>query len=257
MPPVSYIVAAVLLIGLVAISLPPTMGFAILYWYWIFGAAACLLAIGGAFLVRLGMRAPLWVGVALASPGIIWAATTSVDLFGSNSFYAAAHWYLSTGSLLASVAAAIASLRLVELIYSPRIFIKIGYGVLGLNALLEVATLGSRAVGWPFANIALFDAVARIVVWPAIVLKFGAFLIASASIVINRRVEWWTAAAIGFVSVVCFYDAARDLLQMEMDGLIFFAKPGMLFIGAVALCRMGRLLLQQARQFQALNVAAE
>jgi len=47
MPPLSYMVTAVVLAVLVAVSFPLTMGFSIVFWYWLFAAAACILAILG------------------------------------------------------------------------------------------------------------------------------------------------------------------------------------------------------------------
>src|ERR1700690_1240868 len=74
MPPRSYLITAVVLAGLVAVSVPLTLGFSIILWYGLFAAAACVLAVAGAFKVAAGLRAPPWIGVALASPGLVWAA---------------------------------------------------------------------------------------------------------------------------------------------------------------------------------------
>ncbi|MGO8799478.1 MAG: hypothetical protein ACLQJL_10345 [Roseiarcus sp.] len=256
MPPLSYIVAAVLLIGLVVASLPPTMGYAILLWYWVFAAAACLLAVGGTLLVGLGMRAPLWVSLALASPGVIWAARSLFDLFAPLPLHMATYQYFSAAGAFASTAAAIASLRLVELIYSPNIFVRIAIGVLVLSALLVVAALVSSAVGSPLYKIAIFSTVTRIVGWPVVVAKFGAFAVASISIVRSRKVEWWTAVAVSFVSAISLYEAARGLSGLwPLEGILWL-KPVMFLIGGAALWRMGTLLQRQARQFQVLDGVA-
>ena len=206
MPPLSYIVAAVLLIGLVVASLPPTMGYAILLWYWVFAAAACLLAVGGTLLVGLGMRAPLWVSLALASPGVIWAARSLFDLFAPLPLHMATYQYFSAAGAFASTAAAIASLRLVELIYSPNIFVRIAIGVLVLSALLVVAALVSSAVGSPLLQDRHFldrHSHCGLAGGCREIRRFrGRF---DFHVSQSRKVEWWTAVAVSFVSAISLY----------------------------------------------------
>lgn len=256
MPPVSYIVAAAVLIGLVAASLPPTMGYAILLWYWVFAAAACLLAVGGALSIARGMRAPLWVSLALVSPGLIWAAKSLLDLFASSQLNVATYQYFIDAAALASTAAAIASLRLVDLAYSPSIFIRIAGGLLALDVLVTVVALVASALGSPLYKIALFSTVDRIFAWPVFIAKFGAFVVAAISIVASRKVEWWTAVAVSLVSAVSFYEAARGLSGLRPLEEIFWLKPVVFLIGGAALWRLGALLRLQMRQLKAVDRVA-
>jgi hypothetical protein len=76
MPPRSYLITAVVLAVLVAVSLPPILGFSIIVWRWLFAAAACILVVVGAFRAVHGLRGPRWIGGVLALPGLIWAANS-------------------------------------------------------------------------------------------------------------------------------------------------------------------------------------
>ena len=66
MPPRSYMIAAVVLGGLVGTSFFLKLGFSITVWSWMFSIAACILGVAGAFSVAAGLGAPRWVGFALA-----------------------------------------------------------------------------------------------------------------------------------------------------------------------------------------------
>ena len=82
MPPPSYVVTAVVLGVLVAVSFPLTMGFSIILWYWLFLVAAFVLVTGGVFKIAYGLHASPWIAVALVSPGFVWAAHSLLGLTG-------------------------------------------------------------------------------------------------------------------------------------------------------------------------------
>src|ERR1700742_2261184 len=70
MPPLSYIIIAIMLIALAAGGFPDRLGFSISVWYSIFDIIICLLVVPGAFRIARGLRVRFWVGLALALPGL-------------------------------------------------------------------------------------------------------------------------------------------------------------------------------------------
>src|SRR5512138_3269687 len=82
MPPRSYVLTAVFLSGFVGISVALTSWSSITVWYWLFAAAACILGVAGVFKIADRFSAPRWVGISLASPGLVWAIATLRDLIG-------------------------------------------------------------------------------------------------------------------------------------------------------------------------------
>src|ERR1700742_1422957 len=119
MPPRSYIITAIILGVLVSISLPLTMGFSILLWYWLFAASACVLAVAGAFKVTDGLDAPRWIAIAFASPGIVWAVKTLYEIPFLPSPATAITFYVA--AFLALLAAGGGALRLIEMMSRPHV----------------------------------------------------------------------------------------------------------------------------------------
>ena len=118
MPPRSYMITIVALAVLVGASIPLTLGFSVIVWYWLFYAAACTLAVGGAVMVAVGLGAPIWIGGALAAPAIVWAANHVSSFVTLPSLAVFAVFSLLTE--LAMVASATGALRLIEIVQRSR-----------------------------------------------------------------------------------------------------------------------------------------
>ena len=244
MPPLSYVITAVILAALVAASFPVTMGFSIILWYWLFAAAACLLAIAGAFRIARGLQAPLWIGIGLASPGLVWAANHLHELTSSLNMGVYTAFRFATAFAL--LAAAACALHLVETVFRTHIAVRIGYGVLAISAFMTCLNLLAYVTGWTFTHNAAYTTAARTVAIAAIPVKYAAFIAAAALIVLRRDVERWTAIAIGLVSAYMLYNALRPLFVVDRfgsgDGLTFWLQPVIMLVGAAAVWRLGSLL---------------
>jgi hypothetical protein len=236
-------VTAVVLAVLVAVSFPLTMGFSIVFWYWLFAAAACILAIGGVIKIAYGLRASPWIGVALASPGFVWAANSLLGLISH--VPAPLSRTLSVAEFAAGLAAAVGALRLVETMLRPHAAFRVGYGVLAASALLIGVSLVASAIGLSFTRSAPYVTSARAVHVAAALVKYGAFIGAAVLITLRRDVEPWAAAAISLISAYMM----RAMFVVEFPGgLMFWLQPVLMLVGAAAVWRMGSVLLAQARQ---------
>jgi hypothetical protein len=246
MPPVSYVITTVVPAALVAISIPMTLGYSIILWYWLFAAAACIVAVVGVFRVVGGLHAPLWIGAALALPGVVWAAKSLYGLVGSPlqfyfTFYFAAY--------LALLAAAFGALRLIEIISAPHAAFRVGYGLLAASALLVGVGWLAYARGWTFPSHALYDTPARALGIAAKLIEYGAFIGVAVVIATRRGVEPWTAVVITIVTAYLFYKATNRIFSLPDpvggDGLMFWLEPVVMLVGAAAVWRMGSVLRAQ------------
>ena len=249
MPPRSYLITAVVLAGLVAVSIPLTLGFSIILWYGLFAAAACVLGVAGAFRVAAGLRAPPWIGVALASPGIVWGANSLYELMVTVPSLATASAFRMAADLTL-LAAGAAALRLVETMSRPRAAFRVGYGLLAAPALLLGVTVLARVSGSGFTNDALYATLARAVSVAATSVSYGAFIGAAVLITMRRDIERWTGAVISLVGAATLCKALSLLFPGELlgggDGLLFWLQPVIMLVGGAALWRMGSLLRAQA-----------
>src|ERR1700761_8219667 len=114
MPPRSYIIAAVVLGALVGISFFLTLGFSMTVWSWMFSIAACILGVVGVFQTAGGLGAPSWIGVALASPGLVWAVGNLHEWIQPTP--ASSIRYDLVAAALAAMAAGAGALKLIETI---------------------------------------------------------------------------------------------------------------------------------------------
>jgi hypothetical protein len=243
MPPRSYIITATILVVSVFISFPLTMGFSILLWYWLFAAAACVLAVAGAFKVTDGLGAPRWIAIALASPGIVWAVKTLYEMPFLPSPATAITFYVA--AFLALLAAGGGALRLIEVISGPHAAFRVAYGILAAAALLMVVGLVARAMGWSFTTSASYVFTSRTLSYSAAVVKYGAFIGAAMLITLRRDIERWTGIAISLVSAFMLYRALRPLFVVDHFGSgegLMFLQPAMMLVGGAAVWRMGSLL---------------
>jgi hypothetical protein len=263
MPPRSYLITAVGLAVLVAISIPLTLGFSIILWYWLFAAVACILAVAGAFKIASGLGAPPWIGLALASPGFVWGANKLFEMI-SNGIPPVIWTSFDVAARLALLAAAAGALRLVETVSRPRAAFRVGYALLAASALLLSVGLSAHAMGWIFTKNALYAASARAVGVPALLVKYGAFIGAAVLITMRRDIERWTGAAISLITAYMLYKAITPMFLVEMipgyrgDGPLFWMEPVVMLVGGAAVWRMGSVLRAQAhseRSAQSLAIA--
>lgn len=247
MPPLSYIITALVLAALVAVSFPLTLGFSIILWYWLFAIAACCLAVVGAFRIAGGLQAPRWVGIGLASPGLVWAASHFHEMVGQLNLTAS--YAFGTATYLASLAAAACAIRLAETVSRPHasklhLAYRIAYGVLAVAALSSCVNLFAHMTGSMFTRNPVYAAAARTVAITAIPVKYGAFIAAALLIVRQRDVERWTGIVISLVSAYLLYKAIRPLFVTERpgEGLMFWLLPVIMLIGGAGVWRLGLLL---------------
>jgi hypothetical protein len=247
MPPRSYVVTAIVLAVLVAVSLPLTLGFSIILWYWLFAAAACILVVGGVLKVVNGLGASPWIGVALASPGIVWAASSILKLVSNVPVMLTSTLHVAAS--LTALAAAAGALRLVEAMSGPHTAVRVGYGVLAASALLVSVSYFASAMGWGFTRSTSYFATARAVHVVAALVKYGAFIAAAVLISMRRDIEPWTAAAVSLVSACMIYLTIKPLFVAGLSGdMMFWLLPVLMLVGSAAIWRMGSVLRAQAHQ---------
>jgi hypothetical protein len=247
MPPRSYMVTATLLGVLVAASLPLTMGFSIILWYWLFLVAAFILVTGGVIKIAYGLGVSPWIGFALASPGFVWAANSLLGLTSYMSLPLGRT--LSVAASLAFLASAAGALRLVETMSRPHAAFRIGYGLLAAYAIFVIGGAVASASGWSFTRSTPYATSTRVVGVAVALVKYGAVIGAAVLITTRRDVEPWAAAAISLISAYMIYNAIRPMFGVTFPGaLMFWMQPVLMLVGAAAVWRMGSVLLEQARR---------
>lgn len=247
MPPRSYLITAVVLVVLVAVSIPLTMGFSIILWRWLFAATACILVVVGAFRVVHGLRAPLWIGVALASPGVLWAADSLLRL--TSHAPASVTWIVmfSVATRVAFLAAAAGALRLMETVSGPHAAFRFGYGLLAASAVLASISLAAHFMGWSFTKNTLYAASVRQLHVAVMLAAYGAFIGAAVLLTMRRDIERWTGAVISLIGVYMLYETIVTMFAVGLRGdLMFWMQPVLMLIGAAAVWRIGSVLHAQA-----------
>jgi len=248
MPPRSYLITAAVLVALVAVSLPLTMGFAVIAWYWLFAAAACVLVVVGVIRIAYRLGAPAWIGVALASPGLLWAANSLLNMTSYRPMSVA--WILlsNLATNLAFTAAAAGALRLMETLSRPHVAFRIGYGLLAVSVLLSGLSLTAYFMGWNFFKNPLYGTFLRPLYAAIMLVKYGAFI--GAAVLITRRLamELWTSVTIGLIGLLMLYE---DFTQMFAVGFLrgdtmFWLQPVLFLVGGAAVWRIGALLHMQS-----------
>ena len=248
MPPQSYVTTALVLGVLVVLSVPLTLGFALIFWYWLFAAAACILIVGGVIQIALGLHAAPWIGVCLASPGILWAAGRLMGMMSH--VPATVSLALHMAFSLSLLAAGAGALRLVETMSAPRAAFRVGYGLLALSALLVSVGLIAHTMGWTFTAKAPYATSAWAVGIAAALVTYGAFIAAAALITVRRDIEVWAGGTIGLISAALFYVTLMSIIGVVPDGGLFWLLPIPMLVGGAALWRMGSVLRSQARVAQ-------
>jgi hypothetical protein len=248
MPPRSYIIISIVLAALVGVSFPFTMGFSIMVWYWLFAVAACILAVAGAFKVTDGLRAPRWIGVALASPGLVWAVANLRELIGQPIPVTSVRFDV-VAAYLAMLAAGAGALWLVEAMSRSHAAFRVGYALLAVTALWVGVVQIALAMGWTFIGNPLYTIPARAVFVASTFVKYGAFVGAAVLITMRRGVERWTGAVISLVSGYMLYKSVYSLVLLNLPdqrhGFVFWLQPVAMFVGGAAVWRMGTVLREQ------------
>ncbi|MEO6842293.1 MAG: hypothetical protein ABI192_16215 [Bradyrhizobium sp.] len=244
MPPRSYVIIAIVLAALVAGGFPDKFGFSISRWYQWFDVITCLVAVPGAFRIARGLHTRFWVGIALASPGLVCGA---INLYGlTNRINRPVSGAFNEVADLAVLAAAAAAIHLAETLSARRTAFRVGYWILVIAALTTCLGWLGRPMGWIFTQDFLFALVEGTANTAAIFVKYGAFIGAAMLIVTRRDIERWTGIVIGLTSAYLLY---RDLRPLFVDdgftyyvGWTFWAWPGAMLVGGAAVWRMGSLL---------------
>jgi hypothetical protein len=244
MPPRSYMIAAVVLGTLVGCSLFLTLGFSMTIWFWMFSIAACILGVAGAFNTAAGLGAPRWIGVALASPGLVWAAGNLHEWIQPTP--ASSIRYDLVAAYLAALAAGAGALRLVEAISRSHAAVRVGYALLAVTALLVGVVQIAIAMRWTFIGNPLYTMTSRTVFAASSIVEYGAFIGAAVLITIRHDLERWSCVAISLVSSFLLYKRVYLLILLRPlengYGFVSWLQPIAIFIGAAAVWRMGVVL---------------
>jgi hypothetical protein len=267
MRPRSYVIIAIGLVALVAGGFPDRLGFPVSLWYQWFDVATCLLAVPGAVRIARGLHARFWVGIALASPGLVYGLVNLYELAnrihppvpGAFDKWAYLTRLAHEGAYLALFAAAAAAIHLAETLTGRRTTYRVGYWILAIAALTTCLNWLARPMGWMFIQHFDYAILAEAANTAAIFVKYGAFIGAAMLVVTRRGIERWTGIAIGLISAYLLY---RDLRPLFVDdgftyniGWTFWLWPGAMLAGGVAVWRMGALL--HASPVQAASLGAE
>lgn len=254
MPPLSYIVTAVVLTILVGLSMPLTLGFSVLVWYALFAAAGCGLVVAGAIRLSNALRAPIWVGLFLASPCTIWAINKLYEVFFSIS--RTGILTLGTMEFVAITAASVAALRLMEMETRSHPAFRAAYGVLAASALLMSINLLARWTGWNLGSNQIYVSTARAISVTASVVKYGSFIAAAVVITLRRDVEIWAGVVISLISAFHLYQLLRPYFVTEglrqPSDMLFWLQPIVMLVGGAAVWRIGSVLNIQAKARQPL-----
>jgi hypothetical protein len=256
MPPRSYVIIAIVLVALVAGGFPDKLGFSVSLWHQLFDVVTCLLAVPGAFRIVRGLHARFWVGIALASPGLVCGAINLYEL--TNGLNRPVSSALNEVAYLALLAAAAAAIHLAETLSRRRTAFRVGYWILAIAALTTCLNWLARPMAWMFTQHFDYVLLASTANTAAIFIKYGAFISAATLIVIRRDIEHWTGIVISLISFYLLYRGLRPLFVDDSFtyyvGWTFWLWPGVMLIGGAAVWRMGALLSVspvQARSFGA------
>ena len=245
MPPLSYIGIAIVLAVLVVSGYADNKtGYSVSHWYHWFYVIVGLLVVPGAFRIARGLHARFWVGIALASPGLVFGAIGLYGLTNSPNRPAAVVPY--EVAYLALLAAAAAAIHLAETISGRRTTYRVAYWVLAIAAVTTCLNWLAQPMGWRFTQGFDFASLAWIANTAAIFVKYGAFIGAAMLIVVRRDIERWTGVVISLISAYLLYRNLRPLFVDDgftlYAGLAFWVWPGVMLVGAAAVWRLGSLL---------------
>jgi hypothetical protein len=259
MPPRSYLATAAGLAGLVAMSTSPTSGSSIFVWQWLVAASGCILCVIGAFRAVDALCAPRWIAAALALPALVWPMNIVKGLgyslaTGLGNYEPARLTDLImiyAAVQIASLAAAAGALRLVETISKPHAWLRFGYAVLAAYAIVVCVGLAADLSGWHFARTAHYAASTRAWRIAATFVEYAALIGAAVLLTRRRGIEPWTAVVLSLIGCIMSYNNLRLILGAEAHTIpSFWSQPFIMFIGGVAVWRIGSVLSSQAASTQ-------
>ena len=247
MPIRSYVATAILLGGVLAvIQAPWILPLGIFLTCWLIIAAVFILIVGGVLKVALGLRTSPWIGIALVSTGILFAADCLIGMHGRLPAWVSlsSHTALSL-SLLAAGAGA---LRLVQTMSAPHAAFRAGYGMLAASALLVSVGLISHFMGWTFTRDGSYVALTRTVRVASALVTYGAFIAAVVLITMRRHIEPWAGVAISLISALLLYLTMMSAIGVTLgrDAAVLL-PPVLMLAGGAAIWRLGTVLRTQAR----------
>ena len=259
MPPRSYLAIAIGLAALVATSALLTAGSSMFVWHWLLAASGCILGVVGAHRTVDALGAPRWIAAAFALPALVWAMT-SVKSLGDTVAGGLGHYEPSRVTDLimiymavqiASLAAAAGALRLVETISAPRAWLRFGYAVLAVYAIVVGVGLAADILGWQVARSAHYAASVRALRLAATFVEYAALVGASVLVTARRRIEPWAGVVISLIGCIMLYHALRLAFGAEVHTIpSIWPQPLIVFIGGAAVWRIGALLNFQAAAAQ-------
>jgi hypothetical protein len=230
--------------ALVGVSFFLTLGFSMTVWVWMFSIAACILGVAGAFNTAGGVGAPRWIGVALASPGLVWAVGNIrewIQLTPASSIR-----YDLIAAYLAALAAGAGALKLMEMMSRSHAAIRVGYALLAVTALWVGLGQIAFITRWPFFGTPSYIMTSRTVFAASSVVEYGAFIGAAILITIRHDLERWSCVAISLVSSFLIYKRVYLFILLRPlengYGFVSWLQPIAIFIGAAAVWRMGVIL---------------
>jgi hypothetical protein len=259
MPPLPYISIAIVLAALVVSGEVDRLGYSVSLWYDLFYVTVGLLIVPGAIRIARGLRARFWVGIALASPGLVFGAINLYNLYElPNRLYRPIPSAIYEVAYLALLAAAAAAIHLAEKITGRRTAYRVAHWILAIAAITTCLNSLAVPMGWQLTGYFGYPLLAWAANIAAIFVKYGAFIAAAMLVVSRRDVERWTGIVISLISAYLLYRGLRPLFVDDRFaynvGLTFWVWPGVMLVGAAAVWRMGALLdtsFVRARSFGA------
>lgn len=259
MPPRSYLAIATGLAALVAMSALLTSGSSMFVWHWLLAASGCILGVVGAYRAVNALGAPRWVAGAFALPALVWTMNIVKGLgdtvAGGLGHYEPARFtdliMIYVAGQIASLAAAAGALRLVETISGPHAWLRFGYAVLAVYAIVASVGLAADVLGWHFARNAHYAASVRALRFATTFVEYAALIGAAVLVTRQRNIEPWAGVAIGLIGCIMLYHALRLAFAAEVHTIpSIWPHPLIVFIGGAAVWRIGSLLHFQAASDQ-------
>jgi hypothetical protein len=245
MPPRLYVITAIVL----AVIL---FGSRLYPFYWLFATTAGVLTIVGVIRIGRGLRGPPWVGIGFAIPAMFWTAHALYDVYSRPVLPEPVVPGLE--GILANTIAGAAALYLLELITGRRTVFWLGYAILAGAALCSGVSLIGLFPGhginfWFAFDSAYYTFISRPLTLLGAVLPYLAYISLAIVVSLQRRLEIWVSVVVAAVGLFLIYKVGDLVLWIPMegqhDGLIGWPEPVIMFVGAVAVWRLGALLSAQ------------
>jgi hypothetical protein len=243
MPPRSYIAIAFALAVLVGISVSLSPDLSLVVWPWLLVASAIVLSVVGAFRAVGALAVPRWIAGAFAAPGFAWVMGGVKSLNNVERARLIDIVMIGTLTQLAFVAAAAGALRLVEAIAGPHAWLRFGYVILIVCALVICVEPVAEFSGWHLAWSGPYAAFTLALRAAGTSVEYASFIAAAVLLTKQRDVEAWIAVAISLIGCAMLYGALRLMFQTGIRTIPNpWAQSVAIFVGGAAVWRMGALL---------------